>query len=80
MKCISLFAPEHSHGVVGFVRASLQSLIDDHYTHVLIAPSVEEMGILLRGGTSLISISRLSPFSDARSNLRNSQRVRSSLG
>lgn len=70
MKYISLFAPEHSHAIGNFVRASLQSLIEAHYTHVLIAPSVEEMGILLRGGTSLRSISRLSPFSDARSSLR----------
>ncbi|NER95081.1 MAG: ATP-binding protein [Symploca sp. SIO1B1] len=71
MKFISLFPPDKSAGIGQFIKNQLQSCLNNNeYTHILFAPSVQDMEILIRGGTQLSLISRKSPFSDIRSDLR----------
>ncbi|MBD2437094.1 ATP-binding protein [Nostoc sp. FACHB-110] len=71
MKFISLFPTEHSTEIDKFVRKQLEYYLkDNQYTHILFAPSVKDTEILMRGGTQLSLISRKSPFSHLRSDLR----------
>ncbi|WP_414517277.1 ATP-binding protein [Nostoc sp. PCC 9305] len=71
MKFISLFPTEYSAEIDKFVKKQLQYYLkENEYTHILFAPSVQDTEILMRGGTQLSLISRKSPFSHIRSDLR----------
>lgn len=71
LKVISLFPPKDSTNLVSFVGEKIDYHIDTNkYTHLFIAPSIEEVEILVRGGTKLSLMSRKSPYSDIRSHLR----------
>lgn len=71
VKIVSLFPHTNNTNLVHFIEEKVNSQIDKNkYTHLFLASSINEVEILIRGGTKLSLMSRKSPYSDIRSDLR----------
>lgn len=70
MRYISLFPSDYTPALEKFIKRQVGNMIDDQFTHALVAPSPEDIKCLVPKGADSSPVSRMSQFSVAKSLLR----------